>query len=102
MNTLAEENYLKSIFHLQQESRLAETNQLAIMLKTKPSSVTDMLKKLAGKALVSYTPYQGACLSPAGEAVALNVIRKHRLWEFFFGRSASFPMGSSPRDGRRT
>ena len=59
MNTLAEENYLKSIFHLSLEDESVSTNHLAALLNTKASSVTDMLKKLAEKELINYVPYQG-------------------------------------------
>jgi DtxR family Mn-dependent transcriptional regulator len=67
MNTLAEENYLKAIYHLAVNDGNASTNQIASSLNTKASSVTDMLKKLADKALINYTPYQGVNLTPSGE-----------------------------------
>src|SRR6202007_3270300 len=66
------------------------TNQLAALLNTKASSVTDMLKKLADKALINYTPYQGVSLTTAGEKIAVNIIRKHRLWEFFLVEKLNF------------
>jgi len=92
MNTLAEENYLKSIYHLapHAETEMVSTNQLAALLNTKASSVTDMLKKLADKELINYTPYQGVSLTPAGEKIAINIIRKHRLWEFFLVEKLNF------------
>jgi DtxR family Mn-dependent transcriptional regulator len=90
MNTLAEENYLKSIYHLALSNENASTNQLAALLKTKASSVTDMLKKLADKELINYTPYQGVSLTAAGEKIAVNIIRKHRLWEYFLVEKLSF------------
>jgi DtxR family Mn-dependent transcriptional regulator len=90
MNTLAEENYLKSIYHLSINSFSVSTNQLAALLNTKASSVTDMLKKLADKALINYTPYQGVTLTPAGEKIAINIIRKHRLWEYFLVEKLDF------------
>jgi DtxR family Mn-dependent transcriptional regulator len=90
MNTLAEENYLKSIYHLALSNENASTNQLAALLKTKASSVTDMLKKLADKELINYTPYQGVSLTTAGEKIAVNIIRKHRLWEYFLVEKLSF------------
>ena len=83
MNTLAEENYLKSIYHLSLNGAIASTNQLAAQLNPKSSSVTDMLKKLADKELINYTPYQGVNLTASGEKIAINIIRKHRLWEYF-------------------
>ncbi|GAC1308821.1 MAG: metal-dependent transcriptional regulator [Mucilaginibacter sp.] len=90
MNTLAEENYLKSIYHLALSNENVSTNQLAALLKTKASSVTDMLKKLADKLLINYTPYQGVSLTAAGEKIAVNIIRKHRLWEYFLVEKLNF------------
>lgn len=78
-----EENYIKAIFHLQKTDGLVTTNELAAQLATKAASVTDMLKKLKTKKLLHYEKYQGVRLSPEGKKVALNIIRKHRLWEFF-------------------
>jgi DtxR family Mn-dependent transcriptional regulator len=51
--SIAEENYIKSIYHLQQLHESVNTNALADHLKTKPASITDMLKKLQSKGLVS-------------------------------------------------
>jgi len=90
MNTLAEENYLKSIYHLSLDGAIASTNQLAAQLNTKASSVTDMLKKLADKELINYTPYQGVSLTASGEKIAINIIRKHRLWEYFLVEKLNF------------
>ena len=90
MNTLAEENYLKSIYHLSIDAENVSTNQIAASLITKASSVTDMLKKLADKALINYTRYQGVSLTPSGEKIAVNIIRKHRLWEYFLVEKLKF------------
>ena len=90
MNTLAEENYLKSIYHLALSPENVSTNQLAALLNTKASSVTDMLKKLADKELINYVPYQGVRLTSAGEKIAVNIIRKHRLWEYFLVEKLNF------------
>lgn len=81
--TIAEENYIKAIFHLQQAEGNVSTNELAASLHTKPASVTDMLKKLTTKSLLEYEPYQGVRLSKEGKKQALSIVRKHRLWEFF-------------------
>ncbi len=91
MLSLSEENYLKAIYHLygaQQKS--VTTNELSAFLNTKASSVTDMLKKLSEKNLVDYKKYQGVTLSSEGEATALKVIRKHRLWEVFLVEKLDF------------
>ena len=84
MLTFSEENYLKSIFHLSSDSELGvSTNSIADNLNTKASSVTEMLKKLGEKNLIVYKKYQGAQLTDKGRKTALNIIRKHRLWEVF-------------------
>lgn len=90
MNTLAEENYLKTIFHLSLNDLSVSTNQIAAALCTKPASVTDMLKKLADKELINYEKYQGVTLTTAGEKIALQIIRKHRLWEYFLVEKLNF------------
>jgi len=91
MYTLAEENYLKAIFHLQQEGKgEVATNAIAETLKTKASSATDMVQKLADKKLLQYRKYKGARLSKEGEKVAVKVIRKHRLWEVFLVEKLNF------------
>jgi DtxR family Mn-dependent transcriptional regulator len=90
MNTLAEENYLKSIYHLSVNTQNVSTNQLAALLNTKAASVTDMLKKLADKQLINYARYQGVSLSSTGEKIALQIVRKHRLWEYFLVEKLDF------------
>ena len=76
MNTLAEENYLKSIYHLSLTTQNVSTNQLAALLNTKAASVTDMLKKLADKQLINYARYQGVSLSASGEKIALQIVMR--------------------------
>ena len=88
--TSSEENYIKAIYHLHQSSALVTTNELAAQLKTKPASVTDMLKKLKNKDLLLYEKYQGFQLSSKGKKVALGIIRKHRLWEYFLVNNLQF------------
>jgi DtxR family Mn-dependent transcriptional regulator len=79
----SEEDYLKSIFRLQQETGQVNTNAVAQDLRTKPASVTDMLKKLKVKKLLHYEPYQEFKLSAEGKKTALGIVRRHRLWEYF-------------------
>lgn len=82
--THSEENYLKAIFHLGiGGASVISTNAIAEQMDTKPSSVTDMVKKLSEKGLVHYKKYQGVSLSEKGKLTALAIIRKHRLWEAF-------------------
>lgn len=88
--SISEENYIKAIFHLQGEDAMVTTNELARELKTKPASVTDMMKKLKAKKLLHYQPYQGFRLSNEGNKVALGIIRRHRLWEYFLSEKLKF------------
>ncbi len=91
MYTLAEENYLKAIFHLEQEfKREVSTNAIAEVMETKASSATDMVQKLADKGLLTYRKYKGARLSDEGEKIAIRVVRKHRLWEVFLVEKLNF------------
>ncbi|MEP7278590.1 MAG: metal-dependent transcriptional regulator [Bacteroidota bacterium] len=79
----SKENYIKAIFHLQQEQENVTTNALAEALQTRPASVTDMLKKLKTQKLLQYEKYRGVKLTAEGKRVAIQIIRKHRLWEYF-------------------
>lgn len=89
--TFSEENYLKAIYHLEKiHPKGVPTNALAEEMKTKASSATDMVKKLAEKELLHYIPYQGARLTDSGSKHALKVIRKHRLWETFLVDKLNF------------
>ena len=91
MVTLSEENYLKAIYHLGQQGKVAvSTNSVAEKIETKASSVTDMVKKLAEKNLANYVKYQGVSLTDKGRLAAALVIRKHRLWEVFLVEKLNF------------
>jgi len=86
----SEENYLKTIFHLQTRDDNVTTNELAGKLHTRPASITDMMKKLKTRKLVNYQPYQGFRLTPEGKKAALSIIRRHRLWEYFLAEKLKF------------
>lgn len=89
--TISEENYIKVIYHLSLVSpKGVNTNAIAGMLDTKASSVTDMLKKLSDKELVSYQKYQGVTLTESGFQSAKMIVRKHRLWEVFLVEKLNF------------
>ena len=91
MYSLSEENYLKSIYHLEAISgKGISTNSIAKKLDTKASSVTDMIKKLAEKEVVIYKKYQGVTLTELGKKTAANIVRKHRLWEVFLVERLNF------------
>ena len=91
MLSFTEENHLKAIFHLSIDEKIGvSTNAIAQNINTKAPSVTDMLKKLCDKRLVTYKKYQGAALTELGRKTALNIIRKHRLWEVFLVEKLNF------------
>jgi|UniRef100_UPI00404B9A4F DtxR family transcriptional regulator, Mn-dependent transcriptional regulator len=91
IHSFTEENYLKAIYHLSTgNNSVVSTNQIAEMTNTKAASVTDMLKKLADKKLINYIKYQGVTLTEAGKNAAVNIVRKHRLWEVFLVEKLGF------------
>lgn len=91
MNSFTEENYIKAIYHLSEDGKqIVSTNSIAELTNTKASSVTDMLKKLAEKALINYVRYQGVTLNQKGRITAIAIIRKHRLWELFLVEKLQF------------
>jgi DtxR family Mn-dependent transcriptional regulator len=91
MLSFAEENYLKSIYHLSNGGiRSVSTNAIAESLKTKPASVSDMLRKLNKKGVITYEKYKGVNISKSGKKQALSIIRKHRLWEVFLVEKLNF------------
>ncbi|WP_418284424.1 metal-dependent transcriptional regulator [Halorubrum sp. DTA46] len=78
------EDYLKAVYVLQSEhGPPVSTSAIAEYLDKTPPSVTDMLGKLEDRGLVEREPYRGAELTAEGEAVALEIVRHHRLLEAF-------------------
>jgi len=91
MLSFTEENYLKAIYHLSESgSKAVLTNEIAELLNTKAASVTDMIKKLSVKTLITYEKYYGVKLTTHGKTEALLIIRKHRLWETFLVQKLAF------------
>ena len=91
MQTLSTEDYLKAIYHVSQSSSGAvATPSIAKQIGAKPSSVTDMFKKLSDQNLVKYQKYQGVSLTNEGVKTALRIVRKHRLWESFLVSHLNF------------
>jgi DtxR family transcriptional regulator, Mn-dependent transcriptional regulator len=90
--TDAIQDYLKEIYKLEAAGRRATTSALAARLEVSPPSVTSMLKKLASLGLVEHRRYHGAALTDAGERVALEVIRHHRLLEQYLVETLGLPL----------
>src|ERR687888_1877427 len=85
--SVAIQDYLKEIYKLQASGERATTTAIARRMGVAPSSVTSMLKKLAALGLVEHAPYRGVELSDAGERIALEVIRHHRLLEQYLAET---------------
>jgi DtxR family Mn-dependent transcriptional regulator len=90
MQSFTEENYLKIIYHLSVINNPVQTNAIAERIQTKAASVTDMIKKLSEKELVDYVKYQGVTLTEKGKLAAINIVRRHRLWEVFLVEKLNF------------
>jgi DtxR family Mn-dependent transcriptional regulator len=91
MQTQAVEDYLKAIFEIQQTEEQVATTTLAKHMNVTAASVTGMVKKLAELKLVTYQPYQGVKLTEAGQKIALEVIRHHRLVERYLSEALGVP-----------
>ena len=85
MPSLTVENYVKTIYRicLVQGGAPAGTGQIAGELEVSPGTVTSMLKTLGESKLATYTPYEGVRLTSSGKALALRILRRHRLIELF-------------------
>jgi len=91
MHTQAVEDYLKNIYELQASAEKVSTTDLAERLGVAPASVTGMVKKLAAMKLLKHEPYHGVLLTKAGEKIALEVIRHHRLVESYLTEALGVP-----------
>ena len=93
MLSFTEENYIKALFQLTLEDgskKEAGTNELAQHLNLKPATVNDMLKKLKEKKLIHYERYGKSSLTKEGRKWAIDIVRKHRLWETFLFEKLGF------------
>jgi DtxR family Mn-dependent transcriptional regulator len=79
----AMEDYLKALYDLRADDGTVTTTRLAATLRISAASATNMIKKLAALKLVRHSPYYGVALTPAGEKIALEIVRHHRLIEAF-------------------
>lgn len=84
------EDYLKAIYVLENEGAGATTNNIAEALSVSSASVTNMLKKLSTMKLINHKSYHGAELTNAGEKIALEIIRHHRLLELYLAEMMGY------------
>lgn len=86
----ASEDYLKAIHYLQIIDEKVSTSAIAERLGVAQASVTGMIKKMAEMKLVEHSPYQGVTLTAAGEKIALEIIRHHRLLELYLAEAMGY------------
>jgi DtxR family Mn-dependent transcriptional regulator len=84
--TPAMQDYLKAVYRLGHQGPVA-TQRLADELGVAPSSATNMAKRLHELGLVTHEPYHGVTLTEAGRQAALDVVRRHRLWETYLAQA---------------
>ena len=87
------EDYAKSIYSLQERAggEAVSTNALAERCGVTPASASAMVKKLAERGLAIHEPYHGVRLTPAGERLALEMLRHHRLLELYLAEHLDVP-----------
>jgi DtxR family transcriptional regulator, Mn-dependent transcriptional regulator len=100
MLSQAVEDYLKTIYKLQDQGAAA-TTEIARVMNVSSASVTNMLKRLAGMGLVEYQSYKGVVLTQAGEKVALEIIRHHRLLELYLKEVMGYPWDKLHEEAER-
>ena len=96
------ENFVKTIYL--QEQRMGEDTRpgtLARLLNISNAATTDMARNLAQKKLVNYTKYQKLSLTPEGKKLALNILRKHRLWEAFLHKTLDLSLHEIHQEAER-
>lgn len=77
------QEYLETIYRLEEEGKVARTGEIALHLHVAPPSVTDMVQKLEKAGLVRYEPYKGASLTDTGRSVARRILSRHRIMQAF-------------------
>jgi DtxR family Mn-dependent transcriptional regulator len=95
------EDYLETISLLQSQNRVARAKQIAAALDVSRGSVTGALKSLAERKLINYSPYSYITLTPKGERLANEIIRRHRALRGFFGEILRLDEASADRNACR-
>lgn len=86
------EDFLKTVYSLQQSGGRVSTNALADALNITAPSVTDMAQRLVGEGTIDYVKYKGILLTEQGEAVALMMLRRHRLIELYLVQGLGYEL----------
>src|SRR5579871_6774322 len=84
------EDYIKAIYKAHQEAEEVTTQEVAARVGVSAAAVSKMLRRLSELRLVTHTPYQGVRLTEAGEKMALEIIRHHRLLELYLVQALGY------------
>lgn len=90
MKSFREENYLKAIYQISESGDVVSITEIAHTLGLKPPTVLEKLNVLKQKKLISYNKTQGAKLTTEGKSIAVNIIRRHRIWETYLFKVLKF------------
>ncbi len=101
MSTQSIEDYIKAIFKLADDDKAVQTSALADRLGIRPSSVSNMMRRLDTLGLITYEPYRGARLTDDGERLARRMIRRHRLIERFLSEALGYPWDEVHEEAER-
>ncbi|MBI1222999.1 MAG: metal-dependent transcriptional regulator [Bacteroidetes bacterium] len=91
--TISVENFIKTIYHQSiHQNANTKLSSIAKSLQITSAAATDMAKKLSARNLVHYTKYKPLTLTSNGNKLALNIVRKHRLWECFLHQTLNLSL----------
>ncbi|HMS64741.1 MAG TPA: metal-dependent transcriptional regulator [Ignavibacteria bacterium] len=85
------EDYLKNIYSIQISSGKVTNTELSERLNISPAAISEMVSKLSKSDYIENNPYKGFKLTKKGEAIAINLVRKHRIWEVFLVEYLKYP-----------
>lgn len=95
------EDFIKTVYRLQETHARVSTSQLSRELQISAPSVTDMARRMVTSGLVNYRKYQGVVLTEKGEALALRILRRHRLIELYLLNELGYSLGEVHREAEQ-
>lgn len=102
MATISKENYLKAIYSIAAKNNdVVSTSDLAKELEVSNAAISEMANKLSRQGFIEYEKYKGIKILEKGRAAAVNVIRKHRLWEIFLTKTIGLDWGEVHEEAER-
>src|SRR5579872_2151433 len=101
MGSRSVEDYIKAIYNAQTDTDNVTTHEVAARVHVSPAAVSKMIKRLTQLRLVVHTPYQGVRLTDAGEKMALEIIRHHRLLELYLVQALGYDWDEVHQEAER-